>query len=169
MPAALRRVKVAGTSAHQEVIMRRRLLAVSAVTALALAGCGGGGAEVDIEDPVVPESPEESPEALVPGTDPTADPGERPEPGQCTDLPYSEAGDYAAADAGVATIILEGDRLVVEDVEPAEGWEHEVPAGEGPRAEVRFTGDSDVLVLYGEVLQGDEAGLAQISLCSESE
>lgn len=136
--------------------MRRSLLALTAAAALALTGCTAD------QDPTPLDQPETPPDDPVP----TAE-VEEPN-GGCADLPWNDSGLYTVGEAGEVELSLEADRLIVWEVEPAEGWTHEVPAGEGPQIEVRFTGDDDgeAVVLRGMVAEGD-VGLAQLEVCAE--
>lgn len=144
--------------------MLRRTAALAAAAALVLAGCTAEddpnvpGEDELLESPTPPEVPEEA----VPGTDPTAGPGERPSPGECTALPTNQDGDYAVADAGTARVRYDVDTLVVEEVEPAEGWEHEVTTESDDEVEITFSGETE-LVLRVELAEG---GLIEVEVCA---
>ncbi|MBX9244450.1 hypothetical protein ICW40_06475 [Actinotalea ferrariae] len=132
----------------------------AAALALALTGCTGDG---DGDDPGGP-APQATAEEGVPGGDPTS--SASPDDDGCVDLPYDDDGDYSAGDAGTARVVLEGDALVVEEVQPAEGWEHEVTAEQADDVEITFRGDGGEVELSVEL--DDDQGLAEVELCTDA-
>ena len=146
-------------------MVRRAALALGVV--LVLAGCGDADVDLPGTGPdAVPESPPSTPAAGVPGADATAAPGDAPADGECQSLPTDADGDYAVADAGSATIRLEGDSLVLDGVTPAEGWEHTVDSEEPTEVEIEFTRDDQVLDLEVEI--GDD-GLPEVEVCADDD
>ena len=142
----------------------QRTALVAALAALALTGCAGDGGEPDAAAP-----PSQSPQATeddgVSGVDPTSE-ASAPAEGACSALPYDDDGDYSAGEAGTARVVLEGEALVVEEVEPASGWEHEVTTEEDDEVEIAFTSeDGATSTLHVET---DDEGLAEVEVCAGS-
>lgn len=133
-------------------------LVTAAALALALTGCAGDGDD----DPGGP-APQATAEEGVPGSDPTS--SASPDDDGCVGLPYDDDGDYSAGDAGTARVVLEGDALVVEEVQPAEGWQHEVTTEQADDVEITFRGDGSEVQLSVEL--DDDQGLAEVELCTE--
>lgn len=142
--------------------MRRAALVLGAV--LALAACGD--ADVPGTGPdAVPASPAATEEAAVPGVDPTSA-ASAPADGECQALPTDDDGDYTVADAGSATVRLEGESLVLDGVSPAEGWQHTVDSETATEVEVEFTRDDVVLDLEVEI---DDDGLPRAEVCADDD
>jgi hypothetical protein len=145
--------------------MRRAALTLGAV--LLVAGCGDADVEVPRSGPdAVPASPAATEEAAVPGADPTSSAGDVPADGECQALPTDADGDYAVGDAGSATVRLEGDRLVLDGVSPAEGWQHTVDSETATEVEVEFTREASVLDLEVEI---EDDGLPRAEVCADDD
>lgn len=143
--------------------MRARALILAAATAaaLALTGCTPAAEDVPVEEEgPLPDATE--PQG-VPGEDTPSGVGQSPAPGECVQLPVAEDGDYAVGDAGTVTVILEGDELRLDEVDPAEGWTSETGSDGGATVEVTFQGQEEALEL---VVALDENGLPAPEVCS---
>ena len=58
---------------------------------------------------------------------------------------------------------LEGEALVVEEVLPGEGWEHEVTTESAEEVEITFTGEDGTTTLHATL---GEDGLAAVEVCA---
>lgn len=167
--------------------MRGALLAPLLV--LALAGCGDdGGNEAGNEEaaPAVTVPAREgatgTPSETRPPTEPSGPPpggasaavppgapapaGGRPAPGSCVDIPEAPDGRYTVADAGTAVVTREGDRLVLGEVTPAEGWTHSVDdRDDDDEVEVEFRRGADELDLEVEI----DDGRVEAEICADDD
>ncbi|MBO1751488.1 hypothetical protein J4G33_06685 [Actinotalea sp. BY-33] len=159
--------------------MHRRLAALTCAAALALTACSADapddveidGATVDgtdtsTENPTEGDAVEgeegatdDEGQGAVPGAGPS------PAPGECVTLEVPEDGIYTVADAGTATIGVEGDRLIVGGISPAAGWEHEVTDADGDDVEVEFRREGVELDLEVEL----EDGQVTAELCQDDD
>ena len=136
--------------------MRRRTLALAAAVLLALGGCSGddtaptGGADDASAGPGETVSP-------APSGDSTSSPGSE----ECSVLPTDD-DDFAVGDAGTVTVRREGDRLVLGEVRPAEGWQHEVTSEQADEVEVEFTRGTEELDLDVEI---EDGGVLEAEVC----
>lgn len=89
----------------------------------------------------------------------------RPAPGACVDLPEAADGVYRVADAGTVTVVRDGGRLVLADVEPATGWAAAVDHADGREVEVEMRRGGEALDLEVEL----EDGLVAVELCSDDD
>jgi hypothetical protein len=89
----------------------------------------------------------------------------RPAPGACVDLPEAADGVYRVADAGTVTVVRDGGRLVLADVEPATGWAAAVDHADGREVEVELRRGGEALDLEVEL----EDGLVAVELCSDDD
>ncbi len=144
--------------------MRRTALVLGVV--LVLAGCSD--ADVPGSGPdAVPDSPAATEEAAAPGTDPTSAASPEPSAGACQSLPTDDDGDYTVGMAGSAVVRLEGDRLVLGEVTPAEGWQHTVDSEEPTEVEIEFTRDGErALDLEVEI---EDDGLPRAEICADDD
>ncbi|WP_250443132.1 hypothetical protein [Actinotalea sp. C106] len=145
--------------------MHRRLAVLTCAAALALTACSADAPD-DVEiDGTTVTSPDASTEGDAvegeegatddEGQDAVPGAGPSPAPGECVTLEVPEDGIYTVADAGTATIGVEGDRLIVGGISPAAGWEHEVTDEDGDDVEVEFRREGTELDLEVE-LEDDE-------------
>lgn len=117
--------------------MRRlaALAAASLLSTLAVTGCASGDEQpqtaTDRDLEVEDLSPSPVPEGFDAGSDAA--------PTRCSDLSPAPDGRYPVGDAGVVTITTEDGALVLAEVEPSEGWEHEVAQEDELAVDVRFT------------------------------
>ncbi len=156
-PATLHRTP-AGTAPRT-----RAALVTATVLALALTGCTGDDGDGDEAGDVEEATPQATDDqGAAPGSDPTS--SASPDEDGCVALPYDDDGDYSAGDAGTARVVLEGDALVIEEVEPAEGWQHEVTTEQADEVEIAFRGDGEETRLSVEL--DDDQGLAEVELCT---
>lgn len=140
--------------------MSRRIVLV-AVLALALTGCSeGDGASESTASPA--PAPQATEDQGVSGADPTSE-ASAPSSGECAALPYDDDGDYSAGEAGTVRIVLEGEGLVLEDVVPMEGWQHEVVTESDDEVEIAFTGEAGTATLHAAL--GDD-GLTAVEVCA---
>ncbi|MBC7292104.1 MAG: hypothetical protein H5T83_12325 [Actinotalea sp.] len=129
---------------------------LSLLTAVALSGCASGDEQpetaTDRDLEVEDLSPTASPEPFDAGSDAV--------PAQCVRLSPSPDGRYPVGDAGIVTVVLDdsGGALVLEDVEAAEGWQHEVAREEDTHVDVRFTPDDAATATSALVATIDAAG-----------
>lgn len=135
-----------------------RVLPLVAAGALVLAACADGdqdvdtGVDVGTDQTEPPDGPAE-PEPGEPGV--TEGEGvDRPQPGQCVDVVAAPDGVYTVADAGTATILLQDNRLVLDTVVPAAGWEHEVEQEDDDEIEIEFRREGEELDLEVEIDDG---------------
>jgi hypothetical protein len=118
----------------------RRLAAVACATAMLVVGCGpsenipAGGTDRGVEDT------DDLQRTETPGA---ADAGSDPEPYQCVQISTSPDGEYTVGDAGTAEVFREGDDLTIGEINPNEGWEHEVVEEGAVQVEIHFTHTED--------------------------
>ena len=157
--------------------MHRRLLALTASTALLLAACGSTeDPEVEVPDVTASVETEESPspeatsedeeDDSTAGAEPTA--GSElalPAQGECLELPSVESGDYEIPGVGSARVVQDGETLTVEDVQLENGWEHEVTA-EGRETEIEFRGLGQEIDLELELENG---GTTKVEVCADDD
>lgn len=151
--------------------------AVTCVAALALVACGvdspedveiGNGLEPGAGD-AAPGSEAEPGEGEGPASEDgqTAVPGAGPSPAssECVDLAEPVDGQYVVADAGIAAIGQDVDRLVVASVQPAAGWDFLVTDEEGEDVEVEFYREAIGLTLT----VGTDDGALVAELCRDDD
>ncbi|EYR62278.1 hypothetical protein N866_09955 [Actinotalea ferrariae CF5-4] len=143
--------------------MRRlaTLAAASLLATVALTGCA-----TDDEQPGTATDRDLELEELSPTTSPEPfDAGTGEAPTGCSDLSPAPDGRYPVGEAGVVTVTLDddGEAVVLEDVETADGWEHEVAQEDDVQVDVRFTPDdgASASVALVATLGNDAAGTDQ--------
>ncbi|WP_225752693.1 hypothetical protein [Actinotalea sp. Marseille-Q4924] len=140
--------------------MRRpaTLAAAFVLSAFAVTGCATGD-----EQPEQATDRDLEVEDLTPAASPEPfDAGAEEAPTRCSDLSPAPDGRYPVGEAGTVTVTVadDGEALVLEDVEAAEGWEHEVAQEDDVAIDVRFTPDDaeSARVALVAVLGNDAAG-----------
>lgn len=116
--------------------MRRSaaLLGITLASGLLLAACG---AEEGIPEGGTDRGQDED-ETPHPTQPPAIALDEDERPYDCFDISPVEPGRYQVGEAGTVEITVDDGEFEVEDVEPSDGWEHEVEQDEGLVVEVRF-------------------------------
>lgn len=155
-------------------VPRNAALVISAAV-LSLTACGDDGSATAEPGPTSPGTA--SPAAPAPGT-PTQTPtdddtgGEtaglppRPAPGSCVDVAEAGDGRYLVYEAGSAVVTREGDRLVLGEVQAAEGWTARVDDEEADEVEIDFRRDgTDVLDLEVEI----DDGRVEVQICADDD
>ena len=140
--------------------MRRPAAVLALGAVLVVAGCGGGEVELPSGPSSDLQSEDASPEA-VPGGEVGSYTGDLPAEGECVAMPSEPEGLYTIGEAGSVTVLLEDDALVLDEVEPAEGWTHSVATEEPTEITVELTGEGRSLV-FEATLEDDGAPQAQI-------
>jgi len=140
-----------------------RLAAAAAVCALTVVGCADGD---DTPEPIAPaQSPTATQPEATPAPSPTGDAAGQPAPpsGSCVDLPEAADGRYPVGDAGTAVVRRDGDRLVVEEVEPSSGWTYHVTEHGDDEVEIDFHRDGVELELEVEI----DDGRVEVEVCAD--
>jgi hypothetical protein len=150
--------------------MRRlaTLAAASLLATLTVTGCASGDEQPETATDRGLEVEDLSPSPVPEGFDA----GSEAAPTRCSDLSPAPDGRYPVGEAGVVTITAEDGALVLEDVEPAEGWEHEVAQEDDLKVDVRFTAPDDdaasvaLVALVGTDGPDAQAGV-RVQYCDE--
>jgi hypothetical protein len=129
--------------------IRRTMAAAGIACTLALTGCNSGDPDPAVDNTPPPAVPTQ--DTSQQGTGGTPDAAGRPAPNSCIDVPESADGTYQVADAGTAVVTRDGDRLVLGEVTPADGWNHEVTEQSDREIEIEFRRDQEELDLEVEI------------------
>lgn len=120
------------------------MIASAAAATLLLTACGSNG---DTDSTATPEST--ATETAEPS--PTDDQSEgdtqaglppRPAQDECVRIEVPSGGRYTVYDAGQAVVQQDGQRLVLGEVEPADGWTSSVDSRDRDEVEIEFRSDS---------------------------
>jgi hypothetical protein len=106
-------------------------------------------------------------DADQPADQPGADAaGQRPARDECVTLPEAPDGLYQVADVGTVTVTVDGDRLVLGTVTPAEGWEAEEVEEERDEIEVEFRAPGEDEIDFEAEL---DDGRLQVKVCNDDD
>ena len=140
----------------------RRLLPLTLVVPLLLAGCGdAGGSEAQTD--LGSDAAGTEGQLPEPGEDSGQD---RPDPGRCLPLVPTSPGVFEAADAGSVGFVVQDGTLVARDLQPAPGWEAQADERSATGADVEFRRGEEVLVLVADVASD---GAVAAELCNRND
>jgi hypothetical protein len=132
--------------------MPRARPALALMAALALAGgaCAGDDDAVTVAEapPSEPTTTAPTPQDASPNADPEVDQAapttSPPRVEGCVELDPTDDGAYAVSEAGQVVLVVEGDRLHLAEVRPAEGWSIRKAKDDGDEVEVELRSDRKV-------------------------
>lgn len=148
--------------------MRAACALLAPFAVLTLAACGGDrepAAGIEAGATVTSSSEAPAPDAGSTSGSTSGAEG-RPATDTCTALPEAPDGRYAVADSGTVVLTREGDRLVLGEVSPAEGWETESVEEEDREVEVEFRRDGVEIDFEAEI---EDGGRLDIEICTDDD
>ncbi|HSK61081.1 MAG TPA: hypothetical protein VK935_18720 [Actinomycetospora sp.] len=151
---------------HPHIALLSRNALGAAATALILAGCSTGSAGTDVSELSGIHASAPAPSASPHGPAVAgAGGGLSLAPDQCVDLPEAQDGVYRVGEAGTATVVREGNRLVLVEHRAADGWVSRVDDLERDEVEIDFRRGGEVLDLEVEL----DDGRVEVEICADDD